>query len=188
MFLPQIKSKRQSKILNSGVYHLFNSYYVLGFVLGTSTLGDTILFTTFCREESDVGRSIYTDNKWWSWDSNASSILLRGFQSSMYSFHYIHQTHWVKTNPALYILSSNHPIHILFLSLPLPGLIFLSVIAMVSSLNFLTLVLHLCQLSVYCPFTPNPSLFGQLCDEIPGPINISPLSTVTMLGFANSRC
>lgn len=169
MFLPQIKSKKQSKILNNDVYHLFSSYYVLGFVLGTSTLGHTILFTTFCREESDVGRNIYTDNKWWSRDSNASSILLRGSQSSMYSFHYIHQTHWLKTNPALYILSSNHPIHILFLSLPLPELIFLSVTAMVSRLTSLTLVLHLCQLSIYCPSTPNPPLFAQLCDEIPGP-------------------
>lgn len=176
------------------MYHLFSSCYVLGSVLGTSTLEDTLLSTTFYREESEVGRKLvfFTFTQTASDEARIQMQVQSYFTGSKaYILLNIHWSHRGKTISVLYILSLRyhlHPFTLLYTFSVLPWpYSFSCVIAVVSELIFLTLVFHLC----CCQFIPFPL---QIHPCLPSfviwwteLIIISLLPTGTLLGFVNRR-
>lgn len=141
--------------------HLHSSYYVLCSVLSTPTMGDTTLFTTFYREESEVGRKFIAFSHLYGQQVVESKFNckfnLHQFQSS-YIFFNMHWSQRVNLILILYISPLRYLLHSLFLLIYLlcPALVWTDSLLCYYNgfwIDFSYSSFHRCQLSIYCFFT-----------------------------------
>lgn len=111
------KQSSQLEYQSNDVCHL-HSYCVLCSVLGTSTVGDTTVFTTLYREESEVRRKLIAFAHLHGQQVVESKFnckfSLHQFQSSCFFFN-MHWSQRVKLTPTLYISPLRYLLHSFFL-------------------------------------------------------------------------